>query len=99
MRISRCLYGSEQGSADIHNKALIKMCASVGRWDVLVVDCVDPGGMLRQGVLEDVRLASELILSQGSVVVPSQLTIRAMCVESEQVSEGVDGWVCGRVNQ
>jgi len=34
------------------------------------------GGMLRQGVLDDVRLASQLILSAGGVVVPSQLTVR-----------------------
>jgi hypothetical protein len=54
-------------------------------WDILVADCVDPGGMLRQGVLEDVRLASHLILSQGGIVVPSQLTVRAMCVQSEQL--------------
>jgi len=32
--------------------------------------------MLRQGVLDDVRLASQLILSAGGVVVPSQLTVR-----------------------
>jgi hypothetical protein len=49
--------------------------ACAGRWDVLVADCVDPGGMLRQGVLEDVRLASQLILGQDAHVIPAQLTV------------------------
>ena len=80
----QALSESEAAGAPAVGAGPVPMDAWSG-WDVLVVDAVDPGGMLRQGVLEDVRLASELILSQGATVVPAQLTVRCMCVESSQL--------------
>eukprot|EP00960_Hanusia_phi_P055974 763116-Hanusia_phi.AAC.5 len=55
-------------------------------FQIIVLELVDPGGMLTQGILEDVRLAKEWFLSEekGSIL-PSSFCLTAVCLQSDQM--------------
>ena len=53
---------------------------------MIVLELIDPGGMLTQGILEDVRLAKEWFLTQDKgLILPSSFCLRFVCLQSDQM--------------
>ncbi|EKX46991.1 hypothetical protein GUITHDRAFT_107339 [Guillardia theta CCMP2712] len=53
---------------------------------IIVLELIDPGGMLTQGILEDVRLAKEWFLTQDKgLIFPSSFCLRFVCLQSDQM--------------
>ncbi|XP_072040981.1 protein arginine N-methyltransferase 9-like isoform X2 [Amphiura filiformis] len=54
-------------------------------WDLVIVDVVEPTGALRQQVLEDIAVARTFCLKPNGVVLPGEITIFGVCVESSNL--------------
>ncbi|CAH1777609.1 unnamed protein product [Owenia fusiformis] len=51
-------------------------------YDVIVADVIEPCGTLRQQILEDLALARVTCLKEGGKVLPYNIDVYAMCIES-----------------
>lgn len=57
-----------------------------GQWGVLVVDPVEPSGVLRRGVVEDVVFAKGCVLAKDSgIVLPRKIEVWGMLISSDSL--------------
>ncbi|XP_033127146.1 protein arginine N-methyltransferase 9-like [Anneissia japonica] len=73
------------GSEDI--QTLVSELHSDVLWDVLVVDIVEPSGLLRHNIWQEVALVRDTILQLEGVIIPSGITIHCMCIDSKWILE------------
>ncbi|XP_071950958.1 protein arginine N-methyltransferase 9-like [Antedon mediterranea] len=77
--------GYNLGMADLQDLILEKDSSS--SWDILVVDVVEPCGLLQQNVWQNIALARNTILKPNGIIIPSGITIYGMCIDSKYILE------------
>ncbi|XP_028414010.1 protein arginine N-methyltransferase 9-like [Dendronephthya gigantea] len=69
------------------DKPLEELAGTKG-WGILIVDPVEPGGQLRQGVIEDIVLAKGCVLCEDTgIVLPRRIEVWGMLISSSSLCQ------------
>ena len=89
MQCLKTLAGEREcsGSLRFMDKPLEVLAGSEG-WGVLIIDPIEPGGQLRQGVVEDIVLAKGCVLPKNvGIVLPRKIEVWGMLISSRSLCQ------------
>ncbi|XP_035681663.1 protein arginine N-methyltransferase 9-like [Branchiostoma floridae] len=75
--------GIPEGVVEFGPSSLEPTGSSGALWDVVVTELVEPSGVLRQQVLEDMALARAYALKPGGTILPCAAAVYGVCVQSD----------------
>ncbi|XP_078602313.1 protein arginine N-methyltransferase 9-like [Branchiostoma floridae x Branchiostoma japonicum] len=75
--------GILEGVVEFGPSSLEPTGSSGALWDVVATELVEPSGVLRQQVLEDMALARAYALKPGGLILPSAAAVYGVCVQSD----------------
>eukprot|EP00058_Branchiostoma_floridae_P026120 XP_002611610.1 hypothetical protein BRAFLDRAFT_117147 [Branchiostoma floridae] len=75
--------GISEGVMEFGPSSLEPTGSSDALWDVVATELVEPSGVLRQQVLEDMALARAYALKPGGTILPCAAAVYGVCVQSD----------------
>ncbi|KAI8508418.1 protein-arginine omega-N symmetric methyltransferase [Branchiostoma belcheri] len=73
----------QEGVVEFGPSSLEPTGSSGALWDVVATELVEPSGVLRQQVLEDIALARAYAVKPGGAILPCAAAVYGVCIESD----------------
>ncbi|XP_066286582.1 protein arginine N-methyltransferase 9-like [Branchiostoma lanceolatum] len=75
--------GIPEGVVEFGPSSLEPTGSSGALWDVVATELVEPSGVLRQQVLEDLALARAYAIKPGGTILPCAASVYGVCIQSD----------------